>query len=159
MLFVNSFPARDGIPTHFVVLMFVCVSEALVLEELGMPPAEAFGLLLFVDIALILCQSLAFSCYHTKNISFFPSLLSLSTEVKRGDKRTHRIAKGVCSERRVGGCEMSDDCLALGWGGEKRWTRGSRKGRDKENLCVRNVQRPFTCHLVEPQTDLLSPSC
>lgn len=42
-----------------------------------------------------------------------------------------------------------------------RLARGSRKGRDKENVCVRvcGVQHPFTCHVVEPQKDLLSPSC
>lgn len=62
LMVYELFAARDDIPTHFVVLMVFCVSEALVLEELGIPPAEALGLLLFVDIALILCQSLAFSC-------------------------------------------------------------------------------------------------
>lgn len=52
-----------------------------------MPPAEAFGPLLFVDIALILCQSLAFSCKLEEYLSFSHSLF-LSTEVERGDRRT-----------------------------------------------------------------------
>lgn len=67
-----------------------------------MPPAEAFGPLLFVDIALILCQSLAFSCSQEEYLSFCSSLLSLSTEVERGDGRTHRITQGIMKEREKG---------------------------------------------------------
>lgn len=55
------FAVRDDIPAELAVLMFFSVSEALVIEELWHSPAVAFGPLLVVDIALILCQSLAFS--------------------------------------------------------------------------------------------------
>ena len=64
-----------------------------------MPPAEAFGPLLFVDTALILCQSLAFSCSHEEYLSFCSSPLSPSAEVARGDGGTHGITRGVMKER------------------------------------------------------------
>lgn len=48
----------------------------------------------------------------------------------------------------------------------RRWEEGgpgilgkAERERENINVCVCNVQRPFTCHLVELQTDLLSPSC
>lgn len=44
-----------------------------------------FGPLLFVDIALILCQPLAFSCYQELHHPFCLSLLSSPSEVEWGD--------------------------------------------------------------------------
>lgn len=64
------FAPWDDIPAHLAVLMFFPVFQRpLRYKSFGMPPAKAFGPPLFADIALILCQSLPFSCKQEEYLS------------------------------------------------------------------------------------------